>query len=256
MNNLLHYSTKFLNKHASTILTCLGGIGVVTTTVLAVKATPKALLLLEQAEQEKGEDLTKLELVKVAAPAYIPTAVSGVTTLACIFGANILNKRHQASLMSAYALLDNSYKEYRNKVKELHGDDEDKRVIEEIAKDKLRESAIIREDEKQLFYEPFSGRYFNSTMEDVLRAEYMINREILVSGYASVNELYDYLGLERIDGGNALGWSSSIMADAYWQYWLDFEHDKLVDDDGLEYYVITMSCDPSTERDDEYEEFV
>lgn len=250
MNALLQYSKKFLNKNSSTILTCLGSAGVIITTVLAVKATPKALLLLEKAGQEKGDDLTKLEMVKTAGPAYIPTVIAGASTLACIFGANILNKRQQASLMSAYALLDNSYKDYRNKIKELHGEKEDKRAIEEIAKDKLEVADVSPADDKLLFYDPFSARYFQSTMEDVFRAEYMINREILVSGYASLNELYDLFGIERVDGGDALGWSSCLMADAYWQYWLDFEHDKIIMDDGLECYIITMSCDPSTVDDD------
>ena len=40
-----------------------------------VKATPKALSLLEQAKEEKGEELTKLETVKIAGPAYIPSIV-------------------------------------------------------------------------------------------------------------------------------------------------------------------------------------
>ena len=53
----------FMEHNASTILTCLGGIGIVTTTVMAVKATPKALQLIEEAEQEKGEKLTTWETV-------------------------------------------------------------------------------------------------------------------------------------------------------------------------------------------------
>lgn len=59
---------QFWHRNASTVLTCLGGVGVVVTSVMAVKATPKALEKLENAEQEKGEQLSKWEKVKIAGP--------------------------------------------------------------------------------------------------------------------------------------------------------------------------------------------
>lgn len=49
----------FVKRNPSTILTCLGGVVVVATKITAVKATPKALQLIEEAEKEKGEKLTK-----------------------------------------------------------------------------------------------------------------------------------------------------------------------------------------------------
>ena len=56
------------HRNASIVLTCLGGVGVVVTSVMAVKATPKALKKIETAEQEKGEQLSKWEKVKIAGP--------------------------------------------------------------------------------------------------------------------------------------------------------------------------------------------
>lgn len=50
---------QFWHRNAATVLTCLGGIGVVATSVMAIKATPKALKKIEEAKQEKGEDLSK-----------------------------------------------------------------------------------------------------------------------------------------------------------------------------------------------------
>ena len=55
MNNLLRCSKLFVKRNASTILTSVGGVGVVATSVMAVKATPKAIALLEQAKEEKQE---------------------------------------------------------------------------------------------------------------------------------------------------------------------------------------------------------
>lgn len=59
---------QFWHRNASTVLTCLGGARVVVTSVMAVKATPKALKKIETAEQEKGEQLSKWEKVKIAGP--------------------------------------------------------------------------------------------------------------------------------------------------------------------------------------------
>lgn len=245
MNNLLQHSKLFLKKNASTILTCIGGAGVITTTVMAVKATPKAISILEKTKEEKGEDLTKLEIIKVAGPVYIPTVIAGASTIACIFGANILNKRQQAAIMSAYALLDNSYKEYKNKVKELYGDDSDRKIKEEIVKDKYEENSQFVEDEKQLFYDEFSQRYFESTTEDVLRAEYELNKMLAKEYGVFLNEFYDLLGIETVDYGDYLGWSTYELVETSGYSWVDFNHHKFVLDDGLECTIISMSMEPT-----------
>ena len=177
MNKIVQKAQVFVKRNSSTILTVLGGAGLVATTVMAVKETPKAMELIKQSEEEKGDKLTRLEVVQAAGKVYIPTIIVGASTLACIFGANALNKRKQAALMSAYALLDSSYKEYKNKVDELYGKEAGQEVQASIARDKYDDFIEI-EDDKELFYDAFSGRYFNSTTYDVLRAEYNLNRKL------------------------------------------------------------------------------
>lgn len=251
MNKVVRQSQLFFKRNGSTILTCVGAAGVVATTIMAVKATPKALILLEQAKEEKGEELTRLEKVKIAGPAYIPTIITGTSTIACIFGANVLNKHQQAALMSAYALLDNSYKDYKNKVTELYGDDADARIREELAKDHYEENDISLEDEgKQLFYDQFSERYFESTMADVIKAEYEINKMINVGFGAYLNEFYELLKIPTVDYGDYLGWSPNEMYDIWWSSWVDFEHEKVVMDDGLECYILSFAQEPTFGFDD------
>ena len=244
MNHLLSHAKLFLDRNASTILTCIGGVGVVATSVMVAKATPKAMSLLEEAKKEKGDDLTKTEAFYTAAPVYIPAVIAGATTIACIFGANALNKRQQAALMSAYALLDNSYKEYKKKVGELYGEDADSRVRQEIVKDKYEENDVHVDDKKQLFFDYYSNRYFESTMEDVKNAEYHINRNLVMRDYAYLNEFYELLGLDPIDSGYKFGWSMGACMDLYWQSWIDFHHEKVVMDDGLECYILTIMQEP------------
>ena len=234
-----------MQRNASTILSCIGGVGVVGTTVLAVKATPKALDLIDQAKEEKGEDLTKMEVVNAAGLAYIPTAFAALGTIACIFGANVLSKRQQAALMSAYALLDRSYKDYKKKVDDLYGKEVHEHIRNEIAKDKYKEEDVKVEDGKQLFYDDFSQRYFESTIEDVQNAEYQINRDLSMRDWATINEFYEYLRIEPIDGGDELGWSSGMNFDYYWQQWIDFGHRTIKMDDERECIIVSMFSEPS-----------
>lgn len=234
---------RFLKRNASTILTCVGAVGVVATSVMAVKATPKALTLIEKAKKEKGEDLTKWETVKAAGPTYIPAVITGVATIACIFGANVISKHQQAALMSAYALLDSSYKDYKNKVDELYGEEAGKNVRAEIAKDKYTGDGVLLDDETELFYDFFSGTYFESTKEKVLRAEYETNRALYVNGAVSLDEFYDFLGIDPGMSCDDLGWSCGQIEEMYWHNWIEFDHEETIldeDSDGNAGLVCTI----------------
>lgn len=262
MSKVSQHSTSFLSRNSSTILTVLGGIGVIATAVLAAKASPKAAALIESKEEDKGEELTKWEVVKTATPAYIPAIVTGVSTIACIFGANILNKHQQASLASAYALIDNSYKAYKDKLKELYGEEAHNNIIDALAVEKAEEIGVYNygpvslcnlsiEDgtsEPRLFYDEFSNRYFETTIEQVINAEYHFNRNFVLRGYAFLNEFYEFLGLECTEYGNQVGWSSEDET-----YWIEFNHRKvLLDDDRLEAYIIETPWGPTIEAMVEY----
>ena len=243
MKGLLNSSKLFFKRNGSTILTVIGGVGVVATAVSTAMATPKALRSLEQAEEEKGDKLTKLEMVVVAGPSYIPSVAIGAGTVACIFGANILNKQRQAALIGAYTLLDSSYKEYKQKVLDLYGADANEKVVESIAKDKYEEEPKV-EPGKELFYEAYSGRYFESTIEDVLRAEYTLNRELSLVGGVAVNDYFELLGLPRMESLNDFGWSADTNMEMYWQTWVDFNHSTTTMDDGLECTIVNPWQEP------------
>lgn len=67
---------QFWHRNASTVLTCLGGAGVVLTSVMSVKATPKVIKLLDEVKEEKGEELTKWEKVKIGTKPYLPAILT------------------------------------------------------------------------------------------------------------------------------------------------------------------------------------
>lgn len=239
----------YLKKSSPTILTGLSVVGVVATTVMTAKATVKAVDILKQAETEKGETLTKTEKIVKAAPLYFPVFLFTVATAFCVIGANVTNKRLMAGYISAYGLLDNSYKRYRDKVTELYGDDADGRIKEEIAKDDYKEKDIPNTEDKCLFYEPFSGEFFERTKEDIVLAEYHFNRNFAIRGYAVLNELYSFLDLPNTDFGEVMGWSLDVGMCEGW-CWIDFDHTKIYMDDGRECYVITLPFPPREDYED------
>ena len=262
MSNLIERSKLFFERNSSTILSCIGAVGVVFTSVLTAKAAIKASKLLEEAKEEKGKKLTAAETVKVAGLSYIPAAVVGASTIACIFGANVLNKRKQASLVSAYAFINNSYKEYKAKLKELYGEEAHKNIVDAVAAEKCGAVHISAESlasvcyqeiesdtEPRLFYDEYSGRYFETTIEKVLLAEYHLNRNYILRGFASLNEFYKLLGLETTDYGETVAWD--ICSEIYW---IDFNHRKtfIGDSDDLECYVIEMPYYPEEKWVDQY----
>ena len=234
----------FIKKDASTILSCIGVVGVVVTTVMAVKATSKALSLIKNAEKEKGEKLSKWEKVNVAGPVYIPSVITGAATIGCILGSNVISQRQQATLISAYALLDNSYKEYKKKTDELYGEDAGDQIRGEIAKDKYTGDNTSLDDSKELFFDFYSGRYFESTKEAVTWAEYETNRALVVNGAVCLNEYYDFLGLEPLPEYELLGWSCGQIEEMYRHPWIEFEHSVTPIDENLECTIINLPLAP------------
>lgn len=255
----------FARRHSSTILTFLGTVGVVATSVLAVKATPKALELIEDEKDRQCEELLKeamakgldncaqisklkpIEIIKVAWKPYIPAIITGASTIACILGANYLSTRSQASLMSAYALLDNSYKEYRKRTKDLIPEESNK-IEHDIIKSKYN-PGITLHNGKELFYDMESMRYFESTLNDVKRAEELLNQKLTTHGYACLNDFYDILGIPHTPYGYQLGWStmSSDRIYAYSEVLLEFDYDKGTLDDGMEFTIVSINYSPEIE---------
>lgn len=237
-------------KRSSTILTVMSAVGVVATAVLAVKATPKAMDILNEntgwTHEGVVEGPSTIEKVELCWKCYIPAAAVGLSTIVCIFGANGINKKRQAALASAYGLLRTSYNEYRNKVADLIGEDVATEVHSSIAEDKLKDQDIEVEDGKLLFYDYFSGQYFSKTMAELIDAEYQMNRKFAVRGYVTIGEWYELLGLPNDMFNDVLGWSLDNEDDSEFR-WIDYEHELAKTEDGRDYYIVHMIYPPSAD---------
>ena len=256
LKNIARDTASYLKLHSSTLLAIAGSAGVIATSVLTTKSTIKAVRIIDEAECERKEELNKREKILITATTYIPPLIMGTTTIVCIFASNILNKKQQSALISAYALVDNSFREYKKKLKELYGEETHNNIINSIMIEKAEETNVYAEGltgcynllvdahtgKPILFYDEFSQRYFESTIEQVINAEYHFNRNFAMRGYCFLNELYEFLGLEQTDYGDAVGWAVEDEL-----YWVDFDHPKKVLENGIECYILRTPFMPTTD---------
>ena len=202
-----------LGKYSTQILTGIGVAGMITTVVLAVKATPKALELIEDKKEELDTDkLTVVDTIKVAWKPYIPAVATGVLSTVCIIGGNAVGTRRTAALAAAYKISETALHEYKDAIVETVGEEKAKEVKEKVIQNKLDKNPVV---EKQIIvtnkgtflcYDSLSGRYFQSDIEAIRKAQNDINDYLFSEDYASLNMFYDFLGLEHTRLGAELGW--------------------------------------------------
>lgn len=208
-----------VTKHSPEILTGIGIAGMVTTAILAVKATPTALKLIAEAEDENtnygdGESLTKIEIVKVAWKPYIPAVVTCIVSISCLIGASSVNFRRNAALATAYKLSEAALTEYKDAVIETIGEKKEQSVKEKISKNRIEKNPVsnntiyITGNGDTLFLEPISGRYFYSDIEQVRSIINTLNETMYSDpfGHILLSDFYDAIGLKQTDISDDIGW--------------------------------------------------
>lgn len=213
VSNFIKSVSRIVDEHSPEILTGLGIAGMIGTTIMAVRATPKALILIEERKIETDVDkLTPMELVKTTWKCYIPAVVTGVLSTTCLIGASSVNARRNAALATAYTISESALKDYQEKVVEVIGEKKEKAVQEAVIKEKLERNpvrnneVIITEKGNTLCYDSISGRYFKSDIDAIKSAINDLNRDMLTEMFISLNDLYYALGLQSVAIGNQLGW--------------------------------------------------
>lgn len=216
ITNVINKSKDFLGKHSPEILTGIGVTGMITSTVLAVKATPKALQLIEEAKghgEIRCDKLPVKSIIKVAWKPYIPAAITGVASISCIVGASRINAKRNAALATAYAISERALVRYRDKVIETIGEKKEKEIKEKIAQDEVEKhpvsntQVIVTSKGNTLCRDEISGRYFRSDLDTIRKIINELNREMTYQNYVSLEDFYNRLGLEPTKNSAYLGWN-------------------------------------------------
>jgi hypothetical protein len=239
-----------LKKHSPEILVVAGIVGTVVSTVMACKATTKVSEILEDskniidsihdcqtnealADHYTPEDAKKdLAIVYVQtgikiAKLYAPAVALGTLSIASILASNNILRKRNVALAAAYATVDKTFKEYRNRVIERFGEQVDKELRYNIKAKKI-EKTVVGEDGKekkvketiQVAKIPGSSDYakfFDSSSNAwEENAEYNLmflkaeqnyaNDRLKARGYLFLNEVYERLGIPPTKAGQIVGW--------------------------------------------------
>lgn len=259
-----------MKKHSPEILTGIGIAGMISTVVMAVKATPKALALIEDethtrlkngSQDEEGNisglqkntntkskvfgeyRLPAKDIVKTAWACYIPTAVMGTLSILCLAGASSANVRRRTALAAAYTLSESTLKGYQEKVVEAIGEKKEQEVRDSVAKDIVEKNpvssreVIITEKGNTLCLDAVSGRYFKSDIDKLKKAENELNRRMRDETYISLNDFYYEIGLDEISIGDNLGWDIDSG-------YIDLEFSSQLNEDGTPCLVVSYRVAP------------
>lgn len=214
MNDLFKNCKRYLKKRSPEILTGIGLVGMISSTVLAVTATPKAIKLIEKKKEEMDTDKLKpIDIVKAAWKPYIPSIGIGLTSIGCIIFSSKVNYKRNAALATAYTMSEKALIRYKDKVVETIGERKEKNIREELAQDevnsrKVSESTVILTTKgNTLCLDKMSGRYFRSDIESIKKVINKLNRDLTYQNYISLNDYYYELGLDGIRTGSLMGWN-------------------------------------------------
>jgi len=214
----------FLQQNSPTILTGLAVGGFFSTIFLAVEATPKALDIIHTLEldhtivtEDYDYKLPFKEKVLWTWKCYTPAIVMGTLTVCFIVGANTINLRRNAAIVSLYSITEATLKEYQSKVVETIGEKKEKAIRDKVSQERLNKNPlrgntlIITGKGDTLFYDTYSGRYFKSDIEKVRKIENQFNKEIINGYWADLNTFYHMLGMPTITGGEEVGWNTDKL---------------------------------------------
>ncbi len=200
-------------KHNSPVIkTSVGVGGVLTTTGLAIAATPKAHeRMMQILDEHKGN---KRAIIRDSArhvlPLYIPTIISGGLTIYCILSSHNEMAKRSVALAGLYASSETALKAYQHKVAERMGEKWHNETLHEANKDIInsRPSTIITGPGKIQCYDKPSDRYFSSDMQTIRKAENDVNKECIDQQYCGLNDFYTMIGLNYSPAANGRGWTA------------------------------------------------
>ena len=153
-----------LKKHSPEILVVGGVVGLVTSGVMACKATTKLSAILDDSKEqielfdkvaanpemvkeeytvedaEKDKKIVKVQTAVKVAKLYAPSIAVGVVSIGAIFASNNIMRKRNVALGAAYATVDRAFKDYRNRVVDRFGEELDKELRYNLKTKEVKET--------------------------------------------------------------------------------------------------------------------
>jgi hypothetical protein len=183
------------------------------------------------AEKYSPEDAKKDKLIVYVqtgvklAVLYGPAIAVGVASIGCVLASHKILGNRNIGLAAAYATVDNSFKEYRNQVIQRFGKKVDEELKYKITSSEVEETVIDEDgnavkvkkviesvgnsDEYSRFFDSSSRCWEDDpgfNIQFLKGAEKYFNNKLKSKGYVFLNDVYDYLGMEKTKAGQVVGW--------------------------------------------------
>ena len=242
-----------LQKNSPGLLFGVGIVGVIGSTVLACRATLKMDEVLGEAKEkldmaktlehenysdtDRQKDIsivyiqTGVKIVRAYGPAIL---VGGLSIAALTSSHNILSRRN-AALTAAYAALEKGFAEYRARVVDKYGEDEDRNLrygaqTVTVGEGKKKERVLrVGPGDASIyarFFDKDTSRSWSKEPEYnliFLKCQQNYANDLLKSrGHVFLNEVYDMLGLKRSTAGAIVGWVGSQDKEGLGDDYIDF----------------------------------
>ena len=217
----------WFGKNQPALMLGVGIAGMVTTTVLAIRGHMKAkeevesdVYAPETFQDKKGRShIKKRYWIKKTWKCYIPAAVTGSLSVACLIGSYSINHRRNAALASSLAVSEAAMTEYQKHVVDTIGEEAEKGIREKFQADQIKKSGPLLQqpDENHEYmdgahcvncYESTTQQKFWASKEDIRRAVNNLNQERLTGfgGQVTLNDFYNEIGITATSIGDTLGW--------------------------------------------------
>lgn len=229
-------SIRSINPIAGAIIGVAGVLATAATSAWCALRTKSAM-----DEAHNQGELTKNEKIALYAKGYLPAGVCIAATSAVIVAFGTTNAKQATALAGTYAMLNKGYGKHKAEIKKLCTPLLDKDEREKLAKkyfekkDKEEEDLTEEDDGKMIFFEEHYDGFFRAKLEDVIYAEYQINRIMAYQGYATINDFYDALNMDKVEDGDLLGWCywDGESSDPDYLHWIDSCHEEFDLEDGM-----------------------
>lgn len=237
-----------LGKRSPIILAALGVGSGVATVALTIRATVKAVDLIEEercarVERDEPTEMTKMEVVKVAWKPYIPVMVTGAFSIACMVGSCSVHARRNAALAAAYKVSETALINFKEATLEEIGEKKTDEIQKKAATKHMENTPVASSEVVMigngtvLCFDDLSGRYFKSDRETIRAAVNDCNFILQMDMYVSLNEFYDRIGLPGTTFGESAGWNVD-------QYPFHVIFGSKIADDGQPCMTIAYNVDP------------
>lgn len=200
---------------------------------------------------EDEKPITKREKALIYIRSYWPAGLLFSAGAASSIFSHTITARQIAGLTAACVAVEENLRKYRKAITEKLGEEEEKQIYISATVDPDWSEAplpsSIGDVPKCLFYDAYSERFFESTVEQVQQAMYHFNRNFNKRGWALLNEFYEMLGIEGTFKGEYEGWSDAVLIEDYGMApWIDFFTD-IHEEDGKTFYSVYTDIPPSVE---------